>query len=444
MKKNFVKNLAAVGVMTVLSVGIIFGIRLSQQEKPEVVEAISLGGFTSTDATIMEAGQVLNEEGAVDAYVVTVSSIGFNPEKPMVFKLRFDATATTLLNYEVVEHGETPTLGGKLGNEEFVTAINGVTAPVYIDGQEEVGTKIDGITGATISTEAAVRAINGAQSFLRKEVLKMEDVEAISVGGFTSEDATVEEAGKVIGDNGEVESYVVTVSSTGFATEPIVLKLKFDLTGDTLLQYQVVSHNETPSLGGKIFEEPYTSTFTGIAVPVYVEGQEEVGTKIDGVTGATITSEAVVRSINCAQEFLKSEVLNVEPIEVGEFAIEDAKIEEAGKVIGDNGEVEAYVVTVSSTGFAGSIVLNLKFDVTGSTLVNYAVVSQNETPGLGGKIEEEEFASVLNDIAAPVYVEGQDEAATKIDGISGATISTEAVVRGINCAYEFLQSSVLN
>lgn len=449
MKKNFVKNLVAVGVMTVLSVGIIAGIRISQGIKGETIEAISLGSYSGTDITINEAGQVLNEEGAVEAFVVTVSAKGFSETDPMVFKLRFDQTATTLLNYEVVEHNETPTLGGKFAKEDFVAKLAGVTAPVYIEGQEEVGTKIDGTTGATISAEAMVKAINGAQQFLRKEVLKLETVEPIAIGDFTSEGATIVEAGTVVADNGDAEAFVVTVSSIGYTqTEPMVFKLRFDLSGDTLLKYELVEHNETPTLGGKAAAEEFATALTGIKAPVYIEGQEEVGTKIDGITGATLSSEAVVRAINTAQEFLKSGVVTLETIEaiaVDGFTSEDATIEEAGKVIGENGETEAYVVTVSSAGFSPEpIVLKLKFDATGTTLLQYKVVSQNETPTLGGKIQEEAFITSLTGITAPVYVEGQDETGTKVDGITGATISTEAVVRCINSAYEFLQSSVLN
>ena len=57
--------------------------------------------------------------------------------------------------------------------------------------------------------------------------------------------------------------------------------------------------NETPGLGGNaLFDVDFLAQFLNTS------GEAEVGNTVDGMTGATVTSKAVTRSVNSAVAFV--------------------------------------------------------------------------------------------------------------------------------------------
>lgn len=105
---------------------------------------------------------------------------------------------------------------------------------------------------------------------------------------------------------------------------------------------------------------------------------------------------------------------------------------EVGKIVyidfaGHNGDI-AIMVGVSSTG-----------EVTGLKVIN-----NNETPGLGSKISGQEFVSQF--IGKNYYSLSlrQDSSKGEIDGVSGATISSRAVVDAVRSAVSVVTSRDVN
>jgi electron transport complex protein RnfG len=102
-----------------------------------------------------------------------------------------------------------------------------------------------------------------------------------------------------------------------------------------------------------------------------------------------------------------------------------------------DGELIGYAVRVVTTGYGGEIRLLVGLGPNLERITGMEVVEHVETPGLGAKINsppfKEQFEGLQpkNDIS---YVKGgtaeSDE--NEIEAISGATISTKAVVNGIN------------
>ncbi|GAI74042.1 unnamed protein product, partial [marine sediment metagenome] len=58
---------------------------------------------------------------------------------------------------------------------------------------------------------------------------------------------------------------------------------------------EVLSHTETPGLGNKITEEPFTEQFLGLGVDGIALSRD--GGEIDAITGATISSRAVTSAV---------------------------------------------------------------------------------------------------------------------------------------------------
>ena len=93
-----------------------------------------------------------------------------------------------------------------------------------------------------------------------------------------------------------------------------------------------------------------------------------------------------------------------------------------------NSQLIGKVVTIETSGYSSMIKLLVGLD-NSNKIVGVKVLSQVETPGLGSRIQEESFLSQFI---------GKDAAALKlkkdggnIDGITGATISSRAVVNSI-------------
>jgi len=97
-----------------------------------------------------------------------------------------------------------------------------------------------------------------------------------------------------------------------------------------------------------------------------------------------------------------------------------------------------YVVTVTSKeGYGGDIQFTVGFDLNG-TVTGISMLSISETAGLGMKAKEEEFLDKYVGKAGGSFVVDKDNktgVANEIDAISGATITSRAVTKGVNAAY---------
>jgi len=98
----------------------------------------------------------------------------------------------------------------------------------------------------------------------------------------------------------------------------------------------------------------------------------------------------------------------------------------------ESGETTA-VVEKTGAGLWGPITIMVGF-TNPSTLSGVAIVSQNETPGLGARIEEPWFTSQFAGKSGPFRLveEGTSDSDDEIDAITGATRTSEAFRNIIN------------
>ena len=97
----------------------------------------------------------------------------------------------------------------------------------------------------------------------------------------------------------------------------------------------------------------------------------------------------------------------------------------------EGGEIIGHALTVQATGYGGVIDLLVGIEPDRS-LRGIRVVSQQETPGLGAKIVEPSFVDQFVGLSADRIALRMDGGA--IDAITGATISSSAVVEAIRAA----------
>ena len=94
------------------------------------------------------------------------------------------------------------------------------------------------------------------------------------------------------------------------------------------------------------------------------------------------------------------------------------------------GETMGYVFSVTAEGYGGELKLALGIDKT-ATVVGYAVLSHSESPGFG--------ANCVNADVRDQFIGITD--ASEVEGISGATISSNALRRQTQAAIDFVKEA---
>lgn len=101
-------------------------------------------------------------------------------------------------------------------------------------------------------------------------------------------------------ENGGVVGYAMVVEERGFGGK---MKVVVGISEEgKVVGVRVVSHSETPGLGSKITEEEFLAQFGGKRLEEILLKKD--GGEIEGVTGATISSRAVVRAVRSGLENL--------------------------------------------------------------------------------------------------------------------------------------------
>ena len=267
---------------------------------------------------------------------------------------------------------ETPALGGKVLEEMPAKIVEAQSADV------------DGVAGATITSNAvkdAVKEAMTAAGLLEAAEPAVDDV----AEGTAKMPPVVDGDNAAIGDAAVVDAAVYTGKATGMGevtAELIVADghiVGVNLTGD----------NETPGIGSKAIEE----------LPAKIV--EAQSADVDGVAGATITSNAIKEAVKAA---------------MAEAGLEDAAAESAADdaaltVALEDAADGTYAATAQ--GFGGDITVEVT--LSGGKIADVKIVGDSETPGLGAVAVEKMPAQLLEAQSADV------------DGVAGATVSTSAI-----------------
>ncbi len=113
-------------------------------------------------------------------------------------------------------------------------------------------------------------------------------------------------------------------------------------------------------------------------------------------------------------------------------AVKDVALSE---VYDKNNVLIGYCAESVAAGFGGDISLMIGYAPDGS-IVGVRVLAMSETPGLGSKAGEAQYLASY-DGKTGILTLNQD-----VDAISGATISSRAILEGVNAATEALQEAL--
>ena len=180
--------------------------------------------------------------------------------------------------------------------------------------------------------------------------------------------------------------------------------------------------------------KPTISLFLICAVVTAALAFTYVGTK------DVIAGRAVQDAENARKEVL-SGAEAFEPIEdfgtVTASKPELSMVKEAYKAV-VGGSAAGYVFSIDSKGYGGDIRITVGIDKDGK-VTGVKIGDNKETPGLGSKASEAPFMSQFDNLVPkePLkVVKGKKAKPEEIDAISGATITSKAVVKAVQAAVD--------
>ena len=225
-----------------------------------------------------------------------------------------------------------------------------------------------GLAGTAVSN--AETELNEMISYLLPGGGEFEEVE------YTGSDAKITNVYK--GEGG----YVLAMTTNGYVDE---IKLLVAVDNDGVVKgYTVRDIHDTYGLGLGVQDDLYF--LVGL---MNSKGDLAVNSNIDAVTGATISSSAVVACVNAASKY----------------------VQEAGA---------AGVLTGTADGFGGPITVSVTMD--GDKIAAVEVVSNSETPEIAGAALEQIPAAIVAANSADV------------DIVSGATYTSNGIINAVKNA----------
>ncbi|EHR34773.1 electron transport complex, rnfabcdge type, G subunit [Helcococcus kunzii ATCC 51366] len=405
---------------------------------------------------------------------------------------------------EVLEQSETEGFGAAIATSEFAEGVKDVNVSKGVSAGEKDVEKgqIEAISGATITTNAFLDELKTVVNLLSTlsenveqiveekpyYVEKYEELLDDSLSNYTFEELKLNEESpevynanlnriiKVVGKDGKLNSYILQMSTKGYGGNIDILTRIND-------EYRVFksifpSQNETPDLGGYIDDEVYKNSLVGLNLDknfltkAIKLRENPTGEKdILLISGATITSQAIQKAFDGAIEGLvqfdkvKNDEKNFEKLDVDALmeASEDDKGSkynhaEAFEAVdsskpldkGTNDEViavsQAYagdkeigrIIDVNVDGFAGVIEYGLLVSNEG-IVEDFKVYNHSETEGYGAEIAEDSFKDKIKGLDLSKTKEFKN--GDNIEGISGATFTTDGLIKGLNSAVKAFADS---
>ncbi|MCX6090828.1 MAG: RnfABCDGE type electron transport complex subunit G, partial [Candidatus Atribacteria bacterium] len=128
---------------------------------------------------------------------------------------------------------------------------------------------------------------------------KMELPPASSDGNQDKKDFSILEVYNAMKNNAS-NGYVLKISSKGYGG-PIILLLALSTQENELMGMKVLDNQETPGLGSEITKPGFQNQFTGKSM----DDAFELNQDIQAISGATISSRAVVKTCQGAVAFVK-------------------------------------------------------------------------------------------------------------------------------------------
>lgn len=456
-KNNKLTGIITLAVVAVLAVVIIIGTNLLTKKEnggSNGAGSIDLTGYTNTgNIIIRSASEVKADDGSLEGYLVTVASKGFGGD--IYMDVTFDQTGDTVKSLVINEHKETEGYGAKITEADFLSQFDGLTAPVSLASK-----------GSTTQSEATPTKAAATETAATNETVTLAD------GTYVAETEGYQ-------DNGYNDKVSLTIAG-GKITEVIwdayneAGELKSVLSADGA--YEMTENGPTWQEQAVAIADFVVQNQSTDVIVMNDEG------KTDSVTGVSI-------SVNTFVSLVKQCLIQASPKTLQDGTYTATGTESNGytgivTLVVENGAITSvvwdgkdakgeYKSYLSSSGKYVMVEGNPTWKEQADALAAFVIENQS-TDGIvlddqgktdsvaGVSISVNEFVSLTQECLtksasgdtastddvtkAPTEAPATDngeKAPGEIDGVSGATISSTAVVDGINIAQSFIKEFVL-
>ncbi len=430
MKNKNVRGIIALAVVTALSFGVIMGSKALAKD-------MGTGASNTAEEQVKEEIDTKGAEGIEKAvktengYMVTAKVKGYGGD--IVMNVSFDAEKKKVTKVEVTEQKETEGLGAKVADAEFLSQFEGVEAPVFLPGmslekEEKVSDEelLKELKDGTYEAKADAPDNNGFTDVVTVTVKdgKIAEVnwEAVGADGSTK---------SVLSENGE---YVMTEDGLTWKEQAEALA-KAVVENQSLSFLNLDEQGKTDAVSGVSIS---IGGFTALAEKCLQEAAGIVQNL--ELKDGTYEAKAEAADNNGFTDVVTMTVADGKITEVNWEAVGEDGSKKS--VLSENGE---YVMTEDgltwkeqAEALANALIENQSLDF-------LQVNEQGKTDAVSGvSISVGGFISLaekcMNEAAGVEEKEEVPANGTQVDAVSGATISSTAVVTGINTAFEFLQT----
>lgn len=299
MKKNSaVSGLISLAILVVASVLILWGMNSISQSaiktnnnseiQKDLSGIISAGSFKELEGNnehITKAYACLDNDSNTIGYAVYVKNKGYVSD--ILSCVVFETDKKTVKGVRVLEQNETEQLGARITEQSFLSQFNSIETPIGAGNGEK--TLKDGTYKAYEDDFS-----NGYRDFVE---LKIENGKITSANW----DAEAQNGGKSKKQASIDGEYVMT--ETGLPWHEQAQKMEQELIKTqkpSSIHYD--DNGKTDAVAGVSVS---VDGFAKLAEKCLDEAGESKNSAIDTITGATISSKAVIESVNYASEFLK-------------------------------------------------------------------------------------------------------------------------------------------
>ena len=368
-------------------------------------------------------------------YCVTASSNGYGG--PVAVTLGVDTNGVvTGISVGDANFAETPGFGARAKDASFQAQFPGISAVE--------GGAFEALSGATITSEAVRAATNKGLKCVAEVALGASQNAQVEFGapaGKPAEAETVEPVGDVL-----------TAAAPGFAGQDVIVNATMNADG-TIATLSFDMSKQAPPVCDLCNTDEFKAQFIGKAGP-FVKGEG-----VDIVSGATFTSEGIIAAVNKLYE--TEETFAEAPATViaeGDSAALAVKADGAAVVTPvegytgevavnltvENGQVTAGEFAASAEtgaepapadniigtahGFQSDVNVSITLAEDG-TIAALSIGSADETPGFGTRCAEDE--AFINQF---IGKKGPFAIGENVDALTGATVTSTAVVKAINVA----------
>lgn len=264
-----------------------------------------------TDSSVKEMYLLKNSSGEEIGHLFKLSPKGYKGEIDMLVAIDKDSK---IMGSKIMSMIETPGVGDKINNEKFINQYlnKEIKAPFNITRTPATESDIEGISGATFSSNGFNKGINDAIAYYNKvvkgetpvdkkveitpELLKLDADKMEKLEGITYND-TPREVYKLT-KGSETTGYIIVGEADGYH-EGVKIRtaVGLDIKNSKVTAVKVVEQNETPGIGEQITEDKFVQQFEGKSFEAVLNKDKMV---VDVISGATGSSEGTVFSVRDA------------------------------------------------------------------------------------------------------------------------------------------------